>query len=458
MTLEVRQVAIYTYIFTIFISTIIVFFVMASSPVTTPFSFGSYLLWLLLVVISELMPITLPRGDATLSVGGALDFGIILLFPSFWAGVAGAISGLVSSLARKVEFRKIIFNVSMGSLTLILPSEVVRIAGVKISNFQTFDLSTWPLHQVILPYLLAAMVYFFINTGLTSGAISITTGTKILDVWRTNYLWAIASFVAVVPLGFVLATVYHILFTNSVIMGILGLSIFIVPLVIMRSSFQSFVKVNNAYFGSIKALVNALDASHHYTQGHSRRVADNSVKIALVMKLSSKMIESIEKGATLHDLGKIGMDTAVLDKKGPLSNIEWASMKQHPLLGSQIISDLSFLDEARGVVLHHHERIDGKGYPSGLTGDEIPIGAKIVNAVDALDALTSERSYREALLPEQALVFMESNSGKQFDDEVVRIIRLLFEKDELTFQETTVPEDSEILFTMDELLETLKGT
>jgi len=403
------------------------------------------------------MPITLPQGEATLSVGGALDFGIILLFPSVWAGLAGAVSALVSSFKRRVEFKKLIFNVSMGSLTLAIPSEIVRIAEVKISSLSTSDVASWPLDQFILPYLFAASVYLVINTGLTSGAISIASGTNWFEVWQTNYQWAIASYVAVVPLGFVLASVYHILITNNVILGILWISIFIVPLVIMRSSFLSFVKVNNAYYGSIKALVNALDASHHYTQGHSRRVADNSISVARAMKLPGKIVDSVEKGATLHDMGKIGMDNAVLDKKGPLSNIEWASMKQHPLLGSQIISDLSFLEDARDIVLHHHERMDGKGYPLGLVGNEIPIGARIVNAVDALDALTSARSYREALSPAQAISQMESNAGKQFDSDIITAIKMLFEQNELVFQEIDIPEDNEILFTVADLQEALSS-
>jgi len=175
------------------------------------------------------------------------------------------------------------------------------------------------------------------------------------------------------------------------------------------------------------------------------------------MKLPGKIVDSVEKGATLHDMGKIGMDNAVLDKKGPLSNIEWASMKQHPLLGSQIISDLSFLEDARDIVLHHHERMDGKGYPLGLVGNEIPIGARIVNAVDALDALTSARSYREALSPAQAISQMESNAGKQFDSDIITAIKMLFEQNELVFQEIDIPEDNEILFTVADLQEALSS-
>lgn len=413
-------------------------------------------IWALLVIVAELTPITLPRGGASLSVGGAIDFGIILLFPTIFAAAAGAISGLVSSISRKVDTRKAIFNVAMSSLILIVPSEIVRIYGIKIIGFQTLDLSAWPLQEVLIPYFCAAIAYFLLNTWLTSIAIAIDSGGNIWEVWRTNYMWTIASLVAMPPIGFVLASVYHVLYTGKPILGILGLSIFMLPLIVIRSSFSSFMNANKAYFGSIRALVSALDASHHYTQGHSKRVAENAVIVARQLRLSGKIVEVVEQGATLHDLGKIGMDNTILDKTGPLSDSEWVMMKQHPILGSRIITDLPFLTEAQEIVLHHHERVDGKGYPAGLIGEEIPIGARIVNVVDALDALTSERSYREALTPKQAIEILEGNAGKQFDTEVVNCIKELYRRRSLVFQEEYERNNDDILFTTRDIEEALQ--
>jgi len=425
------------------------------APLTRQLDITGSFVWIFLVIIAELVPIILPRGEASLSVGGAIDFGIILLFPTMLAAIAGAISGLVSSVSRRVDVRRAIFNVFMSSLTLIVPSEIVRILDFKISNFQSFDLSSWPLVGAFFPYLIAAIAYFLINTGLTSVAISLDSEVKIFDVWRTNYMWTIVSSIATAAIGFILASVYHVFGSANIILGILGLSIFIMPLIVIRSSFISFINVNRAYFGSIRALVSALDASHHYTQGHSRRVAENATIIARRMKLPAKIVETIEQGAILHDLGKIGMDISILDKQGPLTGIEWTRMKQHPILGSNIIEDLSFLKDAQEIVLHHHERIDGKGYPSKLADQDIPLGAKIVNAADALDALTSERSYRRALSPSRAIEILEENSGRQFDSEIVSCIKLLFKDDELAFQEMDKQQETEILFTVREVLESL---
>lgn len=430
--------------------------VVRSIPQAYQHNYTSYIVWMVLAVIAELVPIILPRGNATLSVGGAIDFGIILLFPTVFAAFTGAITGLVNSLSRRVGVRKTIFNVFMTSLILIVPSEIVGIYGLKISSFQTFDLSNWPLLNLFLPYLVATIAYFFLNTGLTSIAISLDTGGNVFHVWRTNYMWTIASSIATAAIGFILASVYHILSGTNVVLGVLGLSIFIMPLIVIRSSFISFINVNKAYFGSIRALVTALDASHHYTQGHSRRVAHNAIQVAKHMKLPGKAIDTIERGAILHDLGKIGMDNRILDKVGPLSVVEWERMKHHPILGSNIIDDLTFLEDANKIVLHHHERVDGKGYPSKLTGNDIPIGARIVNAVDALDALTSDRSYRNALTNIQAIEILEENSGKQFDVEIVNIIKHLYEEGVLSFQYMVTKEETEVLFTAREIINTLQ--
>jgi len=453
-----RNLLLNLYVASVCTITVVTILIIVSNQADYLFHLPSYMVWVLLVIIAELVPIILPRGEASLSVGGAIDFGIILLFPTIFAALAGVISGFVSSVSRRVGMRKAIFNMSMSSITLIIPSEILQTYGIKLVSFQTFDLANWPLGSVFLPYLLAAIAYFLLNTGLTSIAISLDSTNSIFEVWRTNYMWTIASSVATAAIGFVLASVYHVLSGANTVLGILGLSIFIMPLIVIRSSFISFMNVNRAYFGSIRALVSALDASHHYTQGHSRRVAENAVKVAKCMKLPGKMIETIEQGAILHDLGKIGMDNSILDKEGPLSGIEWSRMKKHPILGTHIINDLPFLADAKEIVLHHHERIDGKGYPSKLMGDDIPLGARIVNAVDALDALTSDRSYRKALSPKQAIELLEEHSGKQFDEDVVASLMHLYNAGELSFQDTATQQETEILFTAREIMETLQIT
>jgi HD-GYP domain-containing protein (c-di-GMP phosphodiesterase class II) len=433
----------------------ILIFVILSTHDWTP-ALRSFLVWAGLIVAAELAPITLPKGGASLSVGGAIDFGIVLLFPTPLAAIGGAVSGLVNSISRGVELRKLLFNVSMDSITMAIASEIITKYGVKISYFPGLDISLWPLNRLLVPYIAAILAYYVLNTGLTSIAISISTGTPFFDIWRSNYLWTMASYLAMAPMGFVLATIYHVFYVSDPIFAILGLLIFIIPLIVIRSSFIWFINVNRTYFAAIRALTSALDASHHYTQGHSRRVAANAVTVAKALRLSARDIETIEQGAVLHDIGKIGMETGILDKEGPLSSIEWAKMKQHPILGSRIIAGLAFLRDANSIVVHHHERYDGKGYPTGLSGDLIPLGARIVNTVDSLDALTSNRAYRDALEREQAINILKANAGSQFDPEVIRVIEQLYQAGELIFQETDEIGDEELIFTISEVNEALE--
>lgn len=450
-----RNLAVDGYVGIVFVAAIVAFYWAATYGVRIEPRWTSLAIWLVMVIAADLTPITLPRGGAVLSVGGAIDFGIILLFPTFFAAIAGIVSGVTGGLVRRIELRKLVFNSSMNVVTMVLTSEVVYLFGGKLPNIEPSQIANLPLSNMLLAYVAAASVYFILNTGLTSVAISLSTAVPLLSVWSRNYKWTIVSSLAIAPIGFILAVVYNVLAGNIILAGI-GLLIFMLPLVVLRSSFKWFTDVNETYFSSIRALVSALDASHHYTQGHSQRVSDNAVRVARFLRLPEKEVDTIEQGAVLHDIGKIGLDKAILDKDGPLNSLEWARMKLHPLLGARIIKDLGFLQDAKPIILYHHERMDGRGYPTGMRGKEIPLGARVVNVVDALDALTSNRSYRPAMTPEEALRILEDNSNKQFDPSVVEAICELHEEGELVFQEDeSQEEDQEILFTSTELVEAL---
>jgi len=426
------------------------------------FHWIDFLIWTVLVIAAELTPITLPKGGAALSVGGVIDCSIILLFPTPIAAVYGAIAGITSSIRRRVDVERFIFNVSMLSITMWVASLVLELSNAKIYQIGvgfsiggTLDLNL--LIKSFLPFLGAIIVYSVMNTGLTSIAIAIKYGDSPISVWNANYKWMMVSVAAMGPIGLIMAVVYSLLSSFGYLWAILGVSIFFMPILIIRYAFRLFVDVNNAYFNSIKALVSALDASHHYTQGHSLRVSHNSVLVAKHLKMSDKEIETLRRGAILHDIGKIGLDNSILDKASPLSSEEWMQVKQHPILGARITGDLSFLQDARQIVLHHHERIDGKGYPTGLIGHEIPIGARIVNALDALDALTSERSYRNELTQSQALEILKEKAGEQFDTKVVDAVVELASSGVLVFQDYVDEHGTEleIVFTIRDVEEVL---
>jgi HD-GYP domain-containing protein (c-di-GMP phosphodiesterase class II) len=190
-----------------------------------------------------------------------------------------------------------------------------------------------------------------------------------------------------------------------------------------------------SYDTTLRALMAALDTKDAATEGHSERVARLTVAVAREMGVPEERMLDIERGALLHDVGKIGVPDSILRKPKSLNRKEWEAMQKHPLLAGLMVSKVGFLEGAMPILLYHHERYDGSGYPFGLAQDRIPLEARIFAVVDAYDAMTSERPYRKAVPPEEALQEIRANAGIQFDPQVVEafegVIRrlLMVEKD-----------------------------
>jgi putative two-component system response regulator len=179
-------------------------------------------------------------------------------------------------------------------------------------------------------------------------------------------------------------------------------------------------ELRRLFMGSIKALAQALEAKDEYTQGHSARVAEVAVGIAQYLSLAESEINDIWLAGFLHDIGKIGIQESVLNKPGKLTASEWDLIQQHPVLAERILCPIEELSDVIRIVRHHHERFDGSGYPDGLEGGAIPLGARILSVADAYDALTSKRPYRDALSCEDAIAVLEEAAGTQFDPVIVR--------------------------------------
>jgi putative nucleotidyltransferase with HDIG domain len=188
--------------------------------------------------------------------------------------------------------------------------------------------------------------------------------------------------------------------------------------------------MREAHINTVAALTSALDASDPFTHGHSFRVSRYALRIARAMGMSSRDLEMLEYAGLLHDIGKIAVQNDVLLKVGPLTDEEWRSLKAHPNVGADIVEQLKFLKEASEVIRSHHERPDGNGYPRGLKGEEVPLAARILNVVDAFDAMTSDRPYRKALPIERVIQELELYKGKQFDMQVAVILLDLYRKGE----------------------------
>jgi putative nucleotidyltransferase with HDIG domain len=182
---------------------------------------------------------------------------------------------------------------------------------------------------------------------------------------------------------------------------------------------QLYQRMQRGICQSLLGLANALEAKDAYTRGHSERVGATSAALARALGLGPAEVDTVAQAGFLHDIGKIGVPEAVLGKPGALTEEDWALMRRHPLIGAQIVAPFDFLASAAPIIRHHHERCDGSGYPDGLRGEAIPLGACIVAVADVYDALTSDRPYRAALGPEQALEHLGGEAARTLDARVV---------------------------------------
>ena len=182
---------------------------------------------------------------------------------------------------------------------------------------------------------------------------------------------------------------------------------------------------------SLLGLANALEAKDPYTRGHSERVGAWGGRLATALRLPPAEVETIVQAGLLHDIGKIGVPEAVLRKRAPLAQDEWTLMRQHPVIGAQIVAPFEFFAGGALVIRHHHERWDGTGYPDGLMTRAIPLGARVVAVADVYDALTSDRPYRAALSRDAALAYLAAEAGQTLDADVVAAFLDLVRADRL---------------------------
>ena len=176
------------------------------------------------------------------------------------------------------------------------------------------------------------------------------------------------------------------------------------------------------YHEIIDCITFALDTRDPYTGGHSQRVSDMALEVCKLLKLNQNDTEKIHIAAHLHDIGKIGIPDSILLKQGKLDDSEWQIMKNHPEIGANILKKSAYLTELAEIVLFHHERFDGKGYPLGKSGNDIPLGARIIAICDSIDAMTSNRCYRKSLSFEDCYNQIKINLGKMYDPEIGKIV------------------------------------
>lgn len=182
---------------------------------------------------------------------------------------------------------------------------------------------------------------------------------------------------------------------------------------------KTLQQLKHSYDMTLQALVASLDAREHQTGNHSQRVSMYAILLAKTAGISGKALDAISKGAMLHDIGKIGIPDRILLKPGRLTPEEWGLMRRHPEIGYNILKGIDFLEPCLSIVLNHHERFDGEGYPRGLKGSDIPVGAKVFSVVDTFDTMTTHRPYRKAVSLSEAFEEVKRCAGSQFDPDIV---------------------------------------
>ncbi len=388
--------------------------------------------FLAVALAASLFKVRLPGINATMSANflfilvGILD----LSYPETL--LMGCLGGLAQSLwyatprPRPIQLAFNLANLALSitAANLVFHSQIAIRIGF-----------TWPLLLAG-----ASTTYFLFNTLSVSGVIALAERQNPVRVWKECYLWSFPYYL----LGALVAGAVSIV--SRYISWQFAILVF--PIVYwMYRSYRTYLnrleaekehakQIADLHLRTIEALSLAIEAKDHTTHSHLRRVQVYALEIGKDLHLSEQELNAMRAAAMLHDIGKLAVPEHILSKPGRLTPEEFEKMKIHPIVGAQILDRVEFPYPVVPIVRSHHEKWDGSGYPDGLKGIEIPIGARILTAVDCFDALSSERPYRRALTPEEAMNALIAESGSSYDPRVVEIMKRRYQELELVVRDT----------------------
>ena len=389
--------------------------------------------WLVLAALTLLsgsFTIKVPSIPATISVSETFVFTCVLLFGTPAATVTVALDGLImSSWRHRRHVHKVLFNAAEPALSIYLASEMFfRVSHIQPLAEQSRDVST-----ILLPILLLASTYFLLNSGLTAVAVGLETRSSVLNLWQNHFLWLSLDY-------FVGASVAALIVQNTTDISLTTIGVILPLLLISYLTFKTsmgrvedadrhLAQLNRLHLSTIETLAMAIDAKDQITHGHIRRVQTHAVGLAKALGLRDQpLLKAVEAAALLHDMGKLAVPEHILNKPGTLTPAEFDKMKLHSRVGADILSAIDFPYPVVPIVRHHHENWDGTGYPDGLSGLDIPIGARILGVVDCFDALTSDRPYRPRLADEEALRILQERRGSMYDPLIVDTFMKVYQR------------------------------
>jgi HD-GYP domain-containing protein (c-di-GMP phosphodiesterase class II) len=362
----------------------------------------------ILVIVTESRATQLRKGQLSWSSSSAAMLASVVLVGPVGAAIVGACTAM--GLRRGPHILQRVFNTAMYALSAYLAGRVFIALGGHVG---LPDENSFP--EIIAPFAGAALILVAANHGLLSGVLWLTrskdrTPASTLGVGLSARL--LLSDLGYAAYGLLMAALWSVV-------GFFAPLLVLIPLFVARWAITQFAEQQTAYEATVGALCQAVETKDFYTRGHSDRVSRGSVMIAQEIGMRGERVEAIRYAGMLHDVGKLGVPTKVLQKTGKLTEEEYAAIQLHPMRGLDIVREIGFLDEALAGIMHHHERIDGRGYPMGLAGDEIPEFARVLAVADAFDSMTSNRSYRGARPVAEAIEELRKWSGTQFDPSFV---------------------------------------
>ena len=361
----------------------------------------------LLFMICDSAPTTLTSRQSAWSPSSAATLAAVVLLGPGGAALVGATS-LIS--LRRAGLRERAFNGAMYALSAYAAGEAYLALGGHIG---VPGAGSFP--ALILPFAVAAAVHVAVNHGLLWTMLLLlppSAGSPQRGRLDLHLSLLLVSDLGYATLGLLIAGLWGLV-------GPFATVLVLIPLFVARWAMGQFAAQEGAYSATMAALCQAVETKDFYTRGHSERVSRGATILARQIGMGAERVEAIRYAGMLHDVGKLGVPTKVLQKTGPLTEEELAAIQLHPMRGLEIVRQIGFLTEALDGIMHHHERMDGKGYPMGLAGDEIPEFARVIAVADAFDSMTSTRSYRGARSVEEAVAELRKCSGMQFDPVLV---------------------------------------
>ncbi len=379
-----------------------------------------WLLFAALTLASSMFTLKIPSIQSRLSVSEIFAFTSILLFGPEAAAVTLALDGVLISLRWRMTPLQTAFNFANLGLSVWACGRVFFL----VSGAAPLFARSAAYQDLLLPLMLMVVTYFVVNSGLTATAVASERGDHIWLVWRRHFLPLAPNYLAGASVSLLLVVAFQqVHFTALALI----LPVLLISYLTQRASLGRFedsqahvADLNRLLLSTVETLATAIDAKDEVTHSHVRRVQQGTIALARELGVTDEQtLKAIEAGALLHDTGKIAVPEHILNKPGRLTAAEFEKMKRHAPIGAEILSSIDFPYPVVPIVRHHHENWDGTGYPDGLAGTDIPLGARILSVVDCYDALTSDRPYRSRMTDAQAIAILRERRGTMYDPMIV---------------------------------------